>query len=428
VAGGLGLLVACGPSGDRLYSDTTPPEVATMLAAAGVHDLRGPYRDALCRRLPPDGPACDEVLLRLPAEIPAPSAPPPAPMQQYRVAFVPGLFAECLEALVRPFSDVMDDLSRGGVAVHYLQASGRGSVAENAERLGRQLAALPDDPRPLIVFAHSKGLADLLELVVRSPEAAARLAAIVSVAGAARGSLLADRLNATFRSWLASFPLHGCEKGTGQEIDDLRREVRLDWWRRNRTAVSVPLFSLVATPEVDHISPALTTTYRELARIEPRNDGMLLWYDQIVPGSGLLGYVNADHWAIAMPLSKELSPVRFLFRDAVPRTLLVEAAIDVIDAIRAGVRQGGRSAEPRGQSRAWRRTKSSSTVIPSPGRSGTSSWPSTTANRSWTSWWSRGLAPSEYSRMNPALWLAASATPAAKAGAPDHRCGASRRL
>ena len=30
--------------------------------------------------------------------------------------------------------------------------------------------------------------------------------------------------------------------------------------------------------------------------------------------------------------------------------------------------------------------------------------------------------------MNPALWLAASAIPAAKAGAPDQRCGARRRL
>ena len=64
---------------------------------------------------------------------------------------------------------------------------------------------------------------------------------------------------------------------------------------------------------------------------------MLFWYDQLVSRSSLLGYVNADHWSVAIPLSREMRAVNFLFHDdAVPRTLLVEAAIEVVDeALRA---------------------------------------------------------------------------------------------
>src|SRR5262249_8455121 len=72
--------------------------------------------------------------------------------------------------------------------------------------------------------------------------------------------------------------------------------------------------------------------------------------------------------------------------------------------------------------------KSSRTVMPRPGRSGISISPSRTGNDSSTSSCKRGLAPSEYSTMNPAGDAAATCSPAAKAGAPAQRCGASFRL
>jgi hypothetical protein len=330
-AGGLAL-AACAPA-PPLYSDATPPVLMTTPAEAGIADLRGRYRTALCRRLPVDGPRCDDVLLRLPGESPPSSEPgPPDALHRYRIAFVPGLFSECLQALARPFADVIPALSRSGFDARYFNVAGRGSTATNSARLADEIAALPDDGRPLIVFAYSKGLPDVLELVVRRADSAARIAAIVSLAGAANGSLLADRYLATYRRWLSGLPLISCGSGTGDEMDDLRRDVRLEWWRRHRAAISMPIFLLVTTPDRDHVSPPLSAPYRELARTEPRNDGMLFWYDQLVSRASLLGYVNADHWSIAMPLSQELRAMDFLFYDdAVPRTLLVEAAIEVVD-------------------------------------------------------------------------------------------------
>ena len=84
------------------------------------------------------------------------------------------------------------------MAVYYVQAAGGGTSAANAQQLTRQLAALGEDPRPLLVFAYSKGLPDMLELLVQEPSASRQIAAIVSLAGAANGSPLVENLH-----WLA---------------------------------------------------------------------------------------------------------------------------------------------------------------------------------------------------------------------------------
>jgi len=335
-AAGALALAACAPAPLPLYTESTPPMVLTTSAAAGVRDLRGAYRAALCRRLEAAGQSCQEVLRRLPGEPPeAAAAPVPisALAGRYRVAFVPGLLAECVRTIVTPFSDVVESLAASGVDARLLPVGGRGGTTENAEGLARQLATLPDDPRPFIVVAYSKGLLDMLQMVVSRPEAAARVAAVLSVAGASNGSPLADRFDAEYRRWIATLPLRDCHQGTGQEITDLHRDVRLEWWRRHGDAVSVPIFALVTTPRRERVSPLLRPAYLALARVEPRNDGHLLWYDQIPPRAHLLGYLDADHWTVATPFSRELPLAGALFHDVVPRAMVVEAALEVITRV-----------------------------------------------------------------------------------------------
>lgn len=330
------LLAACAATPDGSRIDTAPPAVLATIEDAGVHDLRAWYRAVACSRLPAGAAACDEVLLRLPGEGGAPALRDAAPVtdlpQRFRVAFVPGFFSECFDRYARPFVDARRALEAEGFAVDYFLVPGRGTTVENARRISEHFAALDDDPRPIIVFAYSKGLPDMLEFVVRHPTAASRIAAIVSVAGAVNGSPLADDLTAAYRDLGAAFPLPGCLPGTGMEIDDLRRDVRLEWWRRNRAAVTLPVFTLVAAPRPERVSPATRSTWERLTRLDPRNDGKLLAQDQIVPGSHLLGYVNADHWAVAIPMAGQLPSLAFLFRDDVPRPALVRAAIELVAA------------------------------------------------------------------------------------------------
>ena len=46
------------------------------------------------------------------------------------------------------------------------------------------------------------------------------------------------------------------------------------------------------------------TSYDKLARVDARNDSQVIFYDQLVPGSTLVGYLNADHWAVSVPISR----------------------------------------------------------------------------------------------------------------------------
>jgi len=326
------ILAAC--TGSPLYTERTPPTVLTTATAAGVHDMRGVYREALCRRLADSRDACDEVLRRLPGE------PPPGPLVtpiampalagRYRVGVVLGFMAECVKGIVTPFADVLAALGTAGIDARILNVGGRGSTVENAERLALEITEPAEDARPFVIVAYSKGLPDVLELLVSRPEAAARIAAVVSVAGASNGSPLADRFRSAYLRLVARFPLPGCRPGMGQEIDDLRRDVRLEWWRRHAAAVKTPIFSLVTAPRRENISPLMRPVYLTLARLEPRNDGHLVWYDQIPPGSRLLGYLDADHWGVATPYSEQIPIAGPFFADAVPRALIIEAALEVV--------------------------------------------------------------------------------------------------
>lgn len=326
------------PDAERL--DDMPPALLVTAHEAGVRDLRDRYRAAACRRLEHD--VCATVLRRLPGEPDGgevASSPAGASLtdlaRRYRIGFVPGFFSECFEGFAKPFADVVRELRAAGFEVDYFQVSGRGSVTRNSARLAEHFLAAAADERPIILFAYSKGLPDVLDFTVRFPDAARRIAAVVSVAGAVNGSPLADNLLQVYRAWVASFPLPGCEPGRGDEIHDLRRDVRLEWWRTYGHAITVPIFSLVAAPEPERVSPGTRATYRNLARVSARNDGKLLWIDQIAPRSYLLGYANADHWAVAIPVAQELPQLAFLFRDDVPRTALVEAAIEIVAEVLA---------------------------------------------------------------------------------------------
>jgi hypothetical protein len=109
------------------------------------------------------------------------------------------------------------------------------------------------------------------------------------------------------------------------------------------------VYSIVAVPRPEQVSPVLSAKHAKLAEIDPRNDGQLIWYDAVAPGGKLLGYVNADHWTITIDFSKQLPVVADLFRDDVPRTVLVEAAIEVVDGTRNA--RGGRTGKPPGATR-----------------------------------------------------------------------------
>ena len=92
-------------------------------------------------------------------------------------------------------------------------------------------------------------------------------------------------------------------------------------------------YSLVTFPKPERISSILTSSYDKLSRIDARNDSQMIFYDQVVPGSALMGYVNADHWALAVPIARTHSTLGAMFvtRNDYPREALMEAVLRFVE-------------------------------------------------------------------------------------------------
>jgi hypothetical protein len=56
----------------------------------------------------------------------------------------------------------------------------------------------------------------------------------------------------------------------------------------------------------DRVARAPLQSWKTLLGESRRNDGQLLPQDALIPGSTLLGYLNADHWAVVMELEEDL--------------------------------------------------------------------------------------------------------------------------
>jgi len=144
---------------------------------------------------------------------------------------------------------------------------------------------------------------------------------------------------------LRYFPDAKCAPGDGGAMLSLRPDVRKTWLAANSLPRDVCYYSLVTFPRPERISTILKSYYNKLASVDARNDSQLVFYDQVVPSSTLVGYVNADHLAVAMPVARTHSTVgsTLLTQNAYPREALAEAILrfveedlDTTSACRAG--------------------------------------------------------------------------------------------
>ena len=194
---------------------------------------------------------------------------------------------------------------------------------------------MPSDagaPR-LVLVGYSKGAPDILEAVVAYPEIRRRVAAVVSVAGTVGGSPLANDAEQYQADLLRYFPGATCGPGDGGGVASLRPATRQKWLARNPLPSGLHYYSLVTFPRPELISSILTSSYKKLARIDARNDSQMIFYNQVVPGSVLVGYLNADHWAVAVPINRmhAMTASIFVTQNAYPREALLEALLRFVE-------------------------------------------------------------------------------------------------
>ena len=342
----VGMLAGCAAPPLLDERAKTPPLALVPVAYAGVDDGRGRFREILCRlsehhgaRLPDPRP-CEEILHELPGEVGPRTRRVNfgASRSGLRLVIVPGQTAACLGALGRPLQHAARHVAELGYRVDWLELDGTSSSGDNAALIRAAILDLPPAAdRPLVLLGYSKGASDLLEALTE-PQVAARVAAVVSLGGTVNGSPLADRAPDALPDALARLPGVACRAGAQGGLASLRRDSRVDWLATRRLPAGIRYYSLVSFAAREQISALLRASYDELAQIDPRNDGQLLFYDQIIPYSTLLGYLNADHWAIGLSLARDRPALSALVdRNAFPRELVLEAIVKYVEADLQGV-------------------------------------------------------------------------------------------
>lgn len=308
-------------------------------AAAVMADGRAEFRALFCvlmrRDFPLDGASCNDWLRRFPDE-PAPVvATTPMGAAAVNVVMVGGLFSECLPT-IPTLGDAAMHLRGRGYRVSYAPVKGRASAEVNAAiieaHVAQELAAMPK--LPLVIVAYSKGVTDTITALANYPELGRDVGAVIGVAGVVNGSRAADQLLALYDATAGLLPYSGCPASDGGEVRSLTHEYRANWLMTHRLPAEPLYFSIVGLPSPERVSAVFAPFQRSLSRIDPRNDGQMIYSDAILPNSALLGYANADHFAIALPIETAVREARLvgINHNDFPRAQLIEAAIRIAQA------------------------------------------------------------------------------------------------
>lgn len=336
-------LAACASKPLVPYNLDTPPLVLVPASMAGIKDERGRFREITCAVLDSHGKEldhyreCEQALTRVGTEPAGTGQPVDLGMSKRNLvaALVPGIGWECFESWLNYENEFDNHVESLGFNSYIFAVDGMSGTTNNARQIRDAIMARADElqEQQLVLIGYSKGAPDLLEAVVNYPEIHPYIAAVVSVAGAVGGSPLANPAKESDLGLLKHIPGSECTEGDGHAVEALRPAVRRQWLQDNPLPDSIRYYSLVTLPHPDQVSSILKSTYKKLSAIDSRNDSQVIFYDQVIPGSTLLGYLNADHWAIAVPVAEEHPFIgrHFVDKNEYPRQAILEAVLRFIE-------------------------------------------------------------------------------------------------
>ncbi len=306
-------------------------------------DRRGRFREIFCSVLEarkdtlPDYRACESALMRVGLEA-SPNGVPvslgPA-QRRFKVVYVPGLGWDCFANWLGGKETIAAHLRTLGYDMVTVDIDGLSSSTHNARLIRDAILALPEREiaSGLVLVGYSKGIVDILSALAIHPELQQRVTAVVSLAGAVGGSPLANDTRDSLLDLMRFFPGASCERTGRSALQDLKPETRQAWLAAHKPPGGIAYYSLVTFPRPEQISNILRGAHEKLSKIDARNDSQLLFYDQFLPGSTLVAYLNADHLAVALPVARTHAIVSGLFleHNAFPREAMFESLLRLLE-------------------------------------------------------------------------------------------------
>ncbi len=334
-------------STDHSYSKSTPL-IIQPISTSEITDLSSEFRSEFCGRLlsePINDVGCDkhfyfnshQTAVSIAAEIKG---------SKTLVVIVPGILGECIADEISPFEVSIPTIEKHNSNFRFItlkSISGRASSTFNAERIHKELEDLKlEDKERIFVISYSKGTTDFLHyLSLYSKKSSKKIDALISISGVVNGTAVADKSSGLVSKLVSKLPLKECPTQDSSGIESLSLSNQLSWLADNNDLfkLGIPMYSLVSSTKTHNTSSVFLPFHSFLEKSAGINDGQVNAVHQILPSSKLLGHLNADHWAVALPFSdktySDLSGLnqvvkRLATKNKFPRLTLLQSILQTV--------------------------------------------------------------------------------------------------
>ena len=266
----------------KLADKTSMDFAALVFARALATEPRSRAVQAAFDRFLREGPDRSADALRRPRAFP------------YTLLFAPSWLYKSHPENGSDFANQRRILEALGVRNHLIESGESDSVEDNAAVIVRAIRETGCEDGPIVVVSASKSGAEAaLALSGLTPDEAACVAAWINIAGALRGTPLADSALRVPVRWLARgiFFLSGWSWDALESLETERRRHRLETLRLPET---ITVLNVVAVPVSGSVGYQVYPGYQVLRSRGP-NDGVVLLADTVWPGGVNVVALGADH-------------------------------------------------------------------------------------------------------------------------------------